>query len=46
MRVDFETSLDGEAARMIEAGQSPDHKEAIRAFIEKRKPVFGASRVS
>ena len=43
MLVDFETSLDGEAARMIEAGQSPDHKEAVRAFIEKRKPVFGGA---
>jgi enoyl-CoA hydratase/carnithine racemase len=42
--VDFEASLDGEAARMIESGQSPDHKEAVRAFIEKRKPVFGAAR--
>ena len=46
MLVDFETSLDGEAARMIEAGQSPDHKEVVRAFIEKRKPVFGAGRAS
>ena len=44
MRVDFETSLDAEAARMIEAGQSPDHKEAVRAFIEKRKPVFASAR--
>lgn len=40
MLTGFETSLDAEAARMIEAGQSPDHKEAVRAFIEKRKPVF------
>ena len=46
MLVDFETSLDGEAARMIEAGQSPDHKEAVRAFIEKRKPVFSSHRAS
>jgi enoyl-CoA hydratase/carnithine racemase len=46
MLVDFETSLDGEAARMIESGQSPDHKEAVRAFIEKRKPVFAAGRTS
>jgi enoyl-CoA hydratase/carnithine racemase len=46
MLVDFETSLDGEAARMIEAGQSTDHKEAVRAFIEKRKPVFGGARAS
>ena len=46
MLVDFETSLDGEAARMIEAGQSPDHKEAVRAFIEKRKPVTSSPRAS
>ena len=39
--VDFETSLDAEAARMIRSGQTADHKEAVRAFIEKRKPVFG-----
>jgi enoyl-CoA hydratase/carnithine racemase len=44
MLVDFETSLDAEAARMIEAGQSPDHREAVRAFIEKRKPVFTTSQ--
>ena len=44
MLVDFETSLDAEAARMIESGQSDDHKEAVRAFIEKRKPVFSAAR--
>ena len=44
MQVDFTTSLDAEAARMIEAGQSPDHKEAVRSFIEKRKPVFASAR--
>jgi 2-(1,2-epoxy-1,2-dihydrophenyl)acetyl-CoA isomerase len=46
MLVDFETSLDAEAVRMIEAGQSPDHREAVRAFIEKRKPVFTISQES
>jgi len=40
MLVDFETSLDAEAARMIRSGQTADHKEAVRAFVEKRKPVF------
>jgi enoyl-CoA hydratase/carnithine racemase len=38
---DFLTALDGEAPRMIQAFQSADHKEAARAFVEKREPKFG-----
>ena len=37
---DFLTSLDGEAERLIRSGATDDHREAVRAFVEKRKPVF------
>ena len=33
-------ALDLEAARMIRTGETEDHKEAARAFVEKRPPVF------
>jgi enoyl-CoA hydratase/carnithine racemase len=42
LTVDFLGALDGEARRMIKANQSADHKEAARAFVEKREPKFGA----
>lgn len=32
--------LDLEAQRQIETGRTHDHKEATRAFVEKRAPVF------
>jgi 2-(1,2-epoxy-1,2-dihydrophenyl)acetyl-CoA isomerase len=32
--------LDLEARRQIETGKTEDHKEAARAFVEKRAPVF------
>ena len=32
--------LDLEARRQIETGRTEDHKEAARAFVEKREPVF------
>jgi len=32
--------LDLEARHQIETGQTADHKEAARAFVEKRAPVF------
>jgi len=38
---DFSSALDHEAENMVQAGRTADHKEAVRAFIEKRKPVFG-----
>lgn len=40
---DFVTSLDHEAENMVRAARTADHKEAVRAFIEKRKPTFGAA---
>ena len=33
-------ALDSEAARQIRTGETEDHKEAARAFVEKRAPVF------
>jgi enoyl-CoA hydratase/carnithine racemase len=33
-------SMDQEAAYMVRSARTTDHKEAVRAFIEKRKPVF------
>jgi 2-(1,2-epoxy-1,2-dihydrophenyl)acetyl-CoA isomerase len=32
--------LDLEARGQVETGRTEDHKEAARAFVEKRKPVF------
>jgi 2-(1,2-epoxy-1,2-dihydrophenyl)acetyl-CoA isomerase len=33
-------ALEGEAWRLTRARDTEDHKEAARAFVEKRKPVF------
>jgi 2-(1,2-epoxy-1,2-dihydrophenyl)acetyl-CoA isomerase len=32
--------LDLEAQHQVETGRTEDHKEAVRAFVEKRAPVF------
>jgi 2-(1,2-epoxy-1,2-dihydrophenyl)acetyl-CoA isomerase len=37
---DFETARDHEAGRLIRLTTTADHKEAVQAFIEKRKAVF------
>lgn len=37
---DFNTALDHEAERLVRAAATADHKEAVQAFIEKRKPNF------
>jgi len=37
---DFLTSLDHEAERMVRTAATADHKEAVKAFVEKRKAVF------
>lgn len=37
---DFLASLDHEAENMVRTARTPDHKEAVRAFVEKRKPTF------
>ena len=36
----FESSMDGEAHRLIQSMLNPDHKEAVNAFVEKREPEF------
>lgn len=37
---DFQTVLDMEAFHQARCSQTEDHREAVRAFVEKRKPVF------
>jgi enoyl-CoA hydratase/carnithine racemase len=37
---DFATARDHEAVRLIRTSNTADHREAVQAFIEKRKPVF------
>ena len=36
----FEDCMDLEATHHIHCGQTEDHREASRAFVEKREPVF------
>lgn len=36
----LDAQLDIEAAAMQEAGRSADYEEGVRAFLEKRKPVY------
>ena len=40
LRSDFLDSMDQEAANMVRSSRTSDHKEAVRAFIDKRKPAF------
>ncbi len=40
---DFATARDHEAERLIRTTMTSDHREAVQAFIEKRKPVFGGN---
>jgi len=37
----LEACFDGEAIHHSRAGETADHKEAAKAFVEKRKAVFG-----
>ena len=37
---DFLESMDQEAENMVRSARTTDHKEAVRAFIDKRKPAF------
>lgn len=37
---DFLASMDLEAENMVRSARTTDHKEAVRAFIDKRKPTF------
>src|SRR5205807_4244834 len=36
----LEACFDGEAIHHTRAGETADHKEAAKAFVEKRKPAF------
>ena len=40
LEADFAAALDGEAERLIASAQTEDHREAVRALVEKREPVF------
>jgi enoyl-CoA hydratase/carnithine racemase len=40
LQVDYATALYREAERLVQASRTEDHKEAVRAFVEKRKPSF------
>ena len=40
MELAYPAAIDREAERMLRAQGTEDHKEAVRAFVEKRKPVF------
>ena len=37
---DLRACLAGEAEGMVRSGRTADHKEAVRAFMEKRAPRF------
>jgi enoyl-CoA hydratase/carnithine racemase len=37
---DFLQSMDQEADHMVRAARTTDHKEAVHAFVDKRKPAF------
>jgi 2-(1,2-epoxy-1,2-dihydrophenyl)acetyl-CoA isomerase len=38
--VDLRTALDAEAVAMTRTAGTADHREAARAFVEKRTPTF------
>ncbi|MGH9830522.1 MAG: enoyl-CoA hydratase, partial [Blastocatellia bacterium] len=37
---DFRTMLDHEAETHLRCARTEDHKEGVRAFLEKREPKF------
>ncbi|MBR0873717.1 enoyl-CoA hydratase [Bradyrhizobium tropiciagri] len=43
LQFDFATARDHEAERLVRLTTTADHKEAVQAFIDKRKPVFRGS---
>lgn len=40
LHIDYPTALHREAERLVRASRTADHKEAVQAFVEKRRPVF------
>jgi 2-(1,2-epoxy-1,2-dihydrophenyl)acetyl-CoA isomerase len=45
-RLTLAEAIEIESRRQIETGQTDDHREGVRAWIEKRPPVFGRTTVS
>ena len=41
--IDAATALDAEALNMQLSGMTNDHREAAKAFVEKRKPTFSGN---
>jgi 2-(1,2-epoxy-1,2-dihydrophenyl)acetyl-CoA isomerase len=37
---DLEDFMDGEVMRHLTAGRTEDHREAVKAFVDKREPTF------
>ena len=37
---DLAELLDMEAAHQVQTGRTEDHREAAKAFVEKRAPIF------
>jgi enoyl-CoA hydratase/carnithine racemase len=40
LSIDYPTALFRESERLVGASRTADHKEAVQAFVEKRKPAF------
>jgi enoyl-CoA hydratase/carnithine racemase len=40
LHIDYRTAHYREAERLVSASRTADHKEAVQAFVEKRKPKF------
>jgi enoyl-CoA hydratase/carnithine racemase len=43
IRSDLRTCLAHEAAGTVRSAQTADHREAVRAFVDKRKPNFSGN---
>ena len=40
LHIDYPTAHFREAERLVSASRTADHREAVQAFVEKRKPAF------
>jgi enoyl-CoA hydratase/carnithine racemase len=40
LHIDYATALHREAERLVQSSRTADHREAVAAFVEKRKPAF------